>query len=180
LRGEGAGGTHRWERYLQAIDEAVLFFGPYNVGVHLIAGLGETEKEMVEIIDSCHKKGALTHLFSFFPEKGSVMQDHPRPTIESYRRIQLARYLINESIADQSGFIFTDSGEIAGFGIDIEPLLRKGIPFMTSGCPGKDGVMACNRPYGNERPGEPTRNYHFIPDDDDIKTITAQIPDVRI
>ena len=173
-RGKGVKGPHRWERYIQAVDEAVSVFGRYNAGVHLIVGLGETEEEMTRIIDACYKKGALTHLFSFYPEPGSLMENHPRPSIESYRRIQLARYLINEGIRDYSGFTFSGSGELTDFGIDIDPYIKCGLPFMTSGCPGKDGLMACNRPYSNERPSEPIRNYHFIPDEDDIDIIASQ------
>jgi len=175
LRGPGVKGPHRWERYLRALDEAVTVFGPYNAGVHLIVGLGETEEEMARFIDRCYKKGALTHLFSFFPEPGSLMENHPRPSIESYRRIQLARHLINESIRESADFTFTESGEIADFGIDISPYIQSGVPFMTSGCPGADGRMACNRPYSNERPSEPIRNYHFIPDADDIENIKSQV-----
>jgi biotin synthase len=175
LRGKGVKGPHIWERYQVAIDDAVRVFGAYNAGVHLIVGLGETEREMVQIIDDCHNRGALTHLFSFYPEPGSFMESHPRPCIESYRKIQIARYLINESICDITQFTFTDMGELMDFGIDIEPYIKIGSPFMTSGCPGKDGILACNRPYSNERPSEPIRNFYFTPDEEDIKMISTQI-----
>ena len=175
LRGSGTGGPHKWQRYFQAVDEAVAVFGKYNVGVHLIVGLGETEKEMVQIIDDCYRKGALTHLFSFFPEQGSALTDHPRPDLDSYRRIQLARYLINEDSRCYSDFAFAPDGKLIDFGIDISPYIEKGIPFMTSGCPGRDGMMACNRPFSNERPSEPMRNYHFIPNDDDKRLIASQL-----
>ena len=175
LRGAGVGGPHKWERYFEALEEAVSVFGRYKAGVHLIVGLGETEKEMAAIIDECHKMGVLTHLFSFYPEPGSLLENWKRPSIGQYRRIQLARYLINESICSFSDFSFSAAGEIAGFGVDIDPFIEKGLPFMTSGCPGKDGVMACNRPFSNERPSEAIRNFFFMPDDDDKKLILSQI-----
>ena len=106
LRGGGVSGPHRWERYWRVVKEAVQIFGKYDVGIHLIVGLGETEKEMIETIQRAHDIGALSHLFSFFPEGGSQMQHHKQPPIGSYRRVQLARYLINKDItsADRMKF----------------------------------------------------------------------------
>ena len=175
LRGKAAGGPHKWDRYLQSVDDAVSVFGEYKTGVHLIVGLGETEKEIVQTIDYFHQKGALTHLFSFYPEQGSLMENHPRPAVGGYRRIQLARYLINESVCDFSSFTFSEKGALVDFGIDIQPFIAIGTPFMTSGCPGSDGFLACNRPYSNERPSEPIRNYHFVPNEEDKKMITTQM-----
>jgi biotin synthase len=50
-----------------------------------------------------------------------------------------------------------------------------GEPFMTSGCPGRDGKVACNRPYGNERPSGPIRNFPFMPEKEDIEEIKKQM-----
>ena len=66
---------------------------------------------------------------------------------------------------------FDGMGRLTDFGVDIDPLLRMGEPFMTSGCPGRDGKVACNRPYGNERPSGPIRNFPFMPEPDDIDEI---------
>jgi biotin synthase len=175
LRGSGVGGPHKWDRYFQAVDEAVAVFGKYNAGVHLIVGIGETEMEMAKMIDHCYKRGALTHLFSFFPEAGSLLEKHERPTMGTYRRMQIARYLICEAGKSFSDFTFSEDGKLMDFGADVDKLIEIGLPFMTSGCPGKDGLMACNRPFSNERPSEPLRNYHFTPDDDDKKMIACQI-----
>jgi biotin synthase len=46
---------------------------------------------------------------------------------------------------------------------------------MTSGCPGKDKKVACNRPYGNERPSGPIRNFPFMPEPEDIEEIRMQM-----
>ena len=175
LRGSGAGGPHRWNRYLKAAEEAVEVFGKYKAGVHLIAGIGETENEIIRFIDQCHRMGAVTHLFSFFPEAGSPMENHPRPSMGKYRRIQLARYLINESICKYEDFAFSPDGRLVDFGVETGKYIEAGVPFMTSGCPGKDGAVACNRPFGNERPSEPIRNFHFMPDSDDKQMIASQI-----
>lgn len=174
-RGKSAGGPHRWERFWECLAEAIDVFGKYNVGVHLIVGLGETEEQMVKTIDKSYKMGALAHLFSFFPEAGSRMEKWLQPSLGQYRRIQIARYLINEGIIDYSHINFSPEGQIINFGIDIDPYIEKGIAFMTSGCPGENGLTACNRPFGNERASEPMRNYPFLPAADDLKIIRPQI-----
>ena len=115
------------------------------------------------------------HLFSFYPESGSRLESHPRPAMGRYRRMQLARYLINESISRYADFRFSPSGELIDFGVEIDEYIEKGDPFMTSGCPGRDGRVACNRPYGNERPSEPIRNYHFMPEFEDKQLIASQL-----
>lgn len=174
-RGAGVGGPHQWDRYWEAVDEAVDVFGRCKAGVHLIVGLGETEQEMVATIDRAMQRGALTHLFSFFPEKGSSLANLGQPVLASYRRIQLARYLINEQIIDGRSIQYDAAGQIISFGLPIEPYLALGTPFMTSGCPGSNGRLACNRPFGNERASEPFRNYPFQPEPADIADIQAQM-----
>ncbi len=175
LRGKGVGGPHQWDHYWDVVRMAVNVFGRFQVGIHLIVGLGETEKEMVETIQRGQEMGAHTHLFSFFPEKGSPMEGYSPPPLDQYRRIQLARWIINESLGSANQMKFDRNGRLTDFGIDINPLIQIGEPFMTSGCPGRDGKVACNRPYGNERPSGPIRNFPFIPESEDIEEIKNQL-----
>lgn len=175
LRGKGVNGPHRWDHYWEVVRMAVDIFGKFNVGIHLIVGLGETESEMVHAIQRGQAMGASTHLFSFFPEKGSPMEGHPPPPIDQYRRIQLARWIINEGLGSIDQIAFDQMGRLIDFGRDIESLIQAGEPFMTSGCPGRDGKVACNRPYGNERPSGPIRNFPFIPEKEDIEDIKKQL-----
>lgn len=175
LRGKGVNGPHRWDHYWKVIEMATNVFGKFFVGIHLIVGLGETEKEMVQAIQRGQNMGAYTHLFSFFPEKGSPMEDHPLPPLGQYRRIQLARWIINEGLGSLGQMRFDEKGELIDFGMDIGPLIQMGEPFMTSGCPGRDGKVACNRPYGNERPSGPIRNFPFLPEPEDIEEIRDQL-----
>jgi len=175
LRGKGAGGPHRLDHYWDVVRMAVGVFGRFHVGIHLIVGLGETEKEMVETIQKGQDMGAYTHLFSFYPEKGSPMEDHSPPPLSQYRRIQLARWIINEVLGSVNQMKFDETGRLVDFGIDINPLIQMGEPFMTSGCPGRDGKVACNRPYGNERPSGPIRNFPFMPEPEDIEEIKKQL-----
>lgn len=175
LRGRGVGGPHRWDHYWDVVTMAADVFGRFQAGIHLIVGLGETEKEMVETIQKAHDIGCHTHLFSFFPEKGSPMENHSLPPLDQYRRIQLARWIINEGLGSLRRMRFDEEEKLAGFGLDVGPLIQMGEPFMTSGCPGKDGKVACNRPYGNERPSGPIRNFPFMPEPEDIEEIRNQL-----
>lgn len=184
LRGRGIMGPHRWGKYWKTIRDAVGIFGMGNVGIHLIVGLGETEQEMVNTIQAAHDLGASTHPFSFFPEDGSVMANHPQPPIGKYRRIQVARYLINKGITSAGMMKFDDSGRLIGFGIDeatYRDIVGSGLPFMTSGCSGRNRENACNRPFSDYTAyqayiGE-VRNYPFIPNKEDIALIVRQLND---
>jgi biotin synthase len=182
LRGRGVGGPHRWLKYWKTIEEAVDIFGRFNVGVHLMVGLGEKEKHMVEAIQRANNLGAKTHLFSFFPEEKSFMQDSPQPPIGKYRRIQLARYLVNGGLADVKEMVFDKDGQLRNYSVEKETLdqvIKSGLPFMTSGCRGKTAENACNRPFANCTPyqaymGE-LRNYPFQPNKKDVELIRKQI-----
>jgi biotin synthase len=175
LRGRGVGGPHQWDHYWDVTRIAVSVFGRFYVGIHLIVGLGETEKEMVDAIQKGQNMGVYTHLFSFFPEMGSPMEKHSRPPLGQYRRIQLARWVINEGLGSSGQMKFGEGGRLIDLGMDIDSLIQIGEPFMTSGCPGRDGKVACNRPYGNERPSGPIRNFPFVPNKEDIEEIRRQL-----
>lgn len=184
LRGRGVLGPHRWEKYWRTIDEAVRTFGRYNVGIHLIVGLGEREQDMIETIQRAYDMGALTHLFSFFPEEGSSMQGYSQPPIGSYRRVQLARDLINKGMTTADKMRFNVEGKLTEFGVDggmLDEAIDSGLPFMTSGCSTKKRESACNRPFSDFTPyqayiGE-LRNYPFVPNKEDVKIVRKQLWD---
>lgn len=176
-RGANVKGPHQWDSFWESVGDAVAVFGRHMAGIHLIVGLGESEQEMVKAIARAYQMGAMTHLFSFFPEEGSLMQNSPQPPLGQYRRVQIARYLLNEGIIGFNDVRFSLEGQIVDFGVDIGPYVKEGQAFMTSGCPGKDGQVACNRPFGNERASEAMRNYPFLPGSREIETIHSQIWD---
>ncbi len=182
FRGKGVRGPHEWDRYWKVLEDAVDVFGKGMVGVHLIVGLGETERQMVETIQKAHDLGACTHLFSFYPEDGSALEKLARPAVGHYHRVQLARWLIDNGQGSLKKMKFNRKGQITGFGVDkkaLDRMIDEGEAFMTSGCPGKDGKVSCNRPYGNERPSEKLRNYPFLPDKKDVKEIRSALGDYR-
>ena len=100
--------------------------------------------------------GVTVGLFAFTPIRGTTMGDRLPPPIGSYRRAQIAHYLIKNHLSSVERFGFSAEGRITDFGLEREELLRilaDGRAFQTSGCPG------CNRPYYNERPGGTMYNY---------------------
>ncbi|OGN91765.1 MAG: hypothetical protein A2Z75_06210 [Chloroflexi bacterium RBG_13_50_10] len=184
LRGKGVGGPHRWDRYWKTVEEGVEVFGRFKVGIHLIVGVGETEEEILRTIQTAYDIGALSHLFSFFPEPGSAMKDCTQPPVGSYRRVQLARHLINKGMARADGMAFDANGKLVDFGVSeavLDEAVSSGLPFMTSGCDGKSMANACNRPFSNCTPyqaymGE-LRNYPFKPAAEDVEVIREQMRD---
>lgn len=178
LRGKPAGGPHNWEHYWKSYEKAIEVFGQGMVGTHLIYGLGETEKELIETIDRAREMGGCTHLFCFFPEKMSALKDLGQPSPNGYRRIQMARWLIDNDLSRASRMTFDEEGRVLDFGVGpevYEQALAGGQPFMTSGCPGASGKVACNRPFGNEKPGPDLRNYPFDLSPEDVALVREQI-----
>ena len=177
-RGKGEAGPHRWKKYCQVFEDAVAVIGERKVGSHWITGMGESEREMVDVMRRTRDIGGFTHLFSFYPECGSRLAEHTQPTMGQYRRIQLARYLIDYDHAGNIEFEYTPDGRICGYNIapeKLDPNIDSGEPFRTSGCPDPHGEVACNRPYANSLPGPDIRNFPFKPENDDILKVRAEL-----
>jgi biotin synthase len=177
-RGNGVKGPHRWSHYWDTLRAAVGVFGRRKVGTHLIVGLGETEQEMAAIFQCVHDLGSLLHLFSFFAESNSQLQEMASPPWASYLRLQLARYVIEEDLSRQEWFHFDGNQEIAHFGLTeskLKELVTTGLPFLTSGCPDTEGNVACNRPFGNCLPGPRQWNYPYLPNQEELGLICKEL-----
>ena len=177
-RGKGVSGPHRWKRYWEIMEGAVEIFGPYNVGAHLMVGMGETEEEMTGIIEKIWQMGVENHLFSFFPEQGSRLMDKSQPPWSTYLRIQLARYLIEEDLVSFSDMTFDKQGHIMDFGLNsggLQKIMNTGVPFMTTGCSDREGKVACNRPFGNCLPDVKQWNYPYPPNEEELDLIRKNI-----
>lgn len=171
VKGKSAGGPYAWQKQLDLLRDAVAIFGKDNVSTHLIVGLGETEKEMVSIIQNCADMAVLPGLFAFTPIQGTPLESRCQPPIESYRRLQVARFLIVQG-ARAENMNFNEKEEIVDLGVKREALqsiVKSGIPFLTSGCP------SCNRPYYNEKPGGPIYNYPRRPTPKEIAQIMEDL-----
>ena len=59
-------------------------FGPPHVGAHLMVGMGETEKQMVALMERLWHMGVMNHLFAFFAEEGSQLGNRPQPPWPTY------------------------------------------------------------------------------------------------
>ena len=124
---------------------------------------------------------ALRIYFHFFPESDSMLAKLKAPEISHYRRIQLARYLIDEDLSSIDKFSFNKSGRLISINMPKKTLIENiesGKPFLTSGCPDKDGNVACNRPFSNSKPSDEIRNFPFLPDKNDIKIIVEELADL--
>ncbi|MHA1681086.1 MAG: radical SAM protein [Promethearchaeota archaeon] len=185
LRGKGVKGPHSWNKYWKTISDAIEIFGSSHTGIHLVIGVGETEKEAIELMQKIHDAGSDTHLFSFFPEPGSAMEHEPQPGIGTYRRIQLAREAIHRDLTTLNRMSFNESGQVVDFGMMEKAqsmLIDDGIAFMTQGCKDDaDGFITCNRPYSNCTPFQAAkgelRNFPFKPEREDLLLIKKQLRD---
>ncbi|MDH5483540.1 MAG: radical SAM protein [Candidatus Bathyarchaeota archaeon] len=156
VKGMSAGGPYRWENQFKMLNEAVSVFGEGKASTHLIVGLGETERDMVNAIQKCVNMGVLPALFAFTPISGTALERNAQPQIQKYRRIQIARYLILSGIGKYEDMHFDERNCISDFGVEkkiLTEIVQSGTPFLTSGCPN------CNRPYYNEKPSGPIYNY---------------------
>ncbi len=177
-RGRGVDSPHKYEKYWQAMEWAAEVFGPERFGAHLICGMGESEREILEVAQAIRDLGGHNHMFAFYPERGSMMEDWPPVDRGQWRRVQLARYVIDYAGGHVSRMRFDAEGRVVDYGLpreDVEALITSGKPFRTSGCPGKeDDVSACNRPYGDSTPTD-ILSFPFAPQVQDVAAIRRQM-----
>lgn len=150
---EAKGG--QWQRQFDLLCTAAQLY-PGRIGTHLIAGLGETEQEMAMTLQEMVNRQVTIGLFAFTPVAGTQWGQRPPPSLSSYRRIQVALYLLTIAACRVQDWNFSGTGQILSYGLSrqrLRELLMDGHAFLTAGCPG------CNRPYYNERPGKAMYNY---------------------
>ena len=94
-RGSGVQSPHSWDKYWEILHAAAEIFGPERFGAHLIVGMGESDHDVLTQVQKIRDLGGHSHMFAFFPERGSLMDHLPPAPRPQWRRIQLARYLID-------------------------------------------------------------------------------------
>jgi len=67
------------ERYLQAFAEAVPVFGRGQVSTYLLAGLGDTQEEILRLCERLIALGVYPFVVPFVPIGGTPLEDHPPP-----------------------------------------------------------------------------------------------------
>lgn len=172
VKGKKVGNYYSWENQFEMFSLAQSVFGKDKVSTHIIVGLGETEREAVEVIQQCVDLGILPALFAFTPIRGTTLEKNAPPKLDSYRRVQLARHLIISGITKFSSISFNETEEITGYGVIpeiLEQVIQEGTAFQTSGCPD------CNRPYYNEKPSGPFYNYSRKPKIEEIQGIKKEL-----
>ena len=178
-RGKGVQSPHTWKKYWEILMDAREIFGPQKFGAHVIIGMGETEHDALTLIQQLVDLGGHSHLFCFFPEKGSLMDHLPATPRDQWRRVQLARYLIDYRGVNVKAMRFDDRGRVVDFGLpqpELDAIIDAGTAFRTSGCPGKfaEDVSACDRPYGDSPPSN-IASYPFAPNKGDVRKIRRQL-----
>ncbi|ACS33914.1 radical SAM protein [Thermococcus gammatolerans] len=157
-----------WDEMWGFAERIVEVLGPGKALIHVIVGLGETDRELVEVFERAYSIGADVSLFAFTPLKGTRLENLEPPSVERYRKVQLARWLIERDLGDR---ILFEGESIAGF--DLEDIEVPPAVFATHGCP------ACNRPYYNERPGGELYNFPFPPEERYVKKIISALQGER-
>ncbi|HET6802055.1 MAG TPA: radical SAM protein [Casimicrobiaceae bacterium] len=178
-RGRGVQSPHTWRKYWEILMDAREIFGPQKFGAHIIVGMGETEHDVLSLVQQLVDLGGHSHMFCFFPEKGSLMDHLPATPRDQWRRVQLARYLIDYRGVRVDQMTFDDAGRVSDFGLapaELDDVIDTGIAFRTSGCPGKfaDDISACDRPYGDSPPSD-IASYPFQPNARDLGKLRRQL-----
>jgi biotin synthase-related radical SAM superfamily protein len=178
-RGAGVRSPHSWDKYWEILYAAAEIFGPERFGAHLIVGMGESDQDVLTQVQKIRDLGGHSHMFAFFPERGSLMDHLPPAPRPQWRRIQLARYLIDYRDHRLERMRFDAHGTLTDFGLpqeEIDAMIDAGTAFRTSGCPGKeaDDISACDRPYGDSPPRD-IASYPFKLNRNDIRKVRRQI-----
>ncbi|AKH68939.1 radical SAM protein, MSMEG_0568 family [Spongiibacter sp. IMCC21906] len=66
-------------RYMSAFAKAVSLFGAGNVSTYILAGLGDTEDEIITMSLNLIDMGVYPFVVPFVPVAGTPLADHPRP-----------------------------------------------------------------------------------------------------
>ena len=178
-RGRGVQSPHSWDKYWEILHAAAEIFGPERFGAHLIVGMGESDHDVLTQVQTIRDLGGHSHMFAFFPEAGSLMDHLPPVPRPQWRRVQLARYLIDYRGHRLERMGFDETGRLVDFGwpsAELDGIIAAGIAFRTSGCPGKeaDDISACDRPYGDSPPSD-IASYPFQPNGHDLRRIRSQL-----
>ena len=145
---KGGSWQNRWDLLCACAERF-----PGRMTTHLIVGLGETEKEMWQVICECYKRQITVGLFAFTPLKGTKFADRQPPDRGSYRRLQIGLELLKKGY--EAAVVEFEGESITKINVPaLWEVLADGHAFRTTGC------EDCNRPYYNEKPRDVLYNYH--------------------
>lgn len=177
-----SGGGLSWDKYWEVVADSRELFGPWKVNCHTLVGLGETDHDLVSLFTTLRDRQVYSYLFCFNPEPDSRLADHPKSPLRRWRRMQLAKHLVEEEGFQLDDFAFDEAGALtrvpgdpSAAGDIVRDAVESGVPFMTDGCPGPNGEPGCTRPYGSYGPAEPFRDFPFPPNNDDMTAIRGEL-----
>ncbi|MHB8657610.1 MAG: radical SAM protein [Solirubrobacteraceae bacterium] len=176
LRTDVPKGGLKWSQYWRIVDGAREIFGPWKVNCHTLVGLGERDCDLLGIFGRLLDRQIFSYLFCFNPEPDSRMGHLPKTPLRRWRRIQLAKFLLEERGLDPDAFRYDDDGALAAIHAPrglIDEVIADGHAFMTNGCPSSGGEPGCTRPMGSWRPTEDPRDFPWRPDGAESQEIRA-------
>ena len=96
-------GGLKWDQYWQIVGHAREIYGPWHVNCHTLVGLGESDAQLMGMFERLLDQEIFSYLFCFNPEPDSRLGDRPKTPVERWRRIQLAKFLLEERGLDPVG-----------------------------------------------------------------------------
>lgn len=171
-------GGLRWENYWQIVSESRETYGPWNVNCHLLVGLGETDRDLMTMFEDLLHRQIFSYLFCFNPEPDSRLAAHPKSSVRRWRRVQLAKFLLEEVGFELPAFEYDEQGALRHIHASpelVERVVEEGYAFMTNGCPSHAGEPGCTRPMGSWRPDEDPRDYPWQPEVADRAAVREQL-----
>ncbi len=178
IRSDVPKGGLKWDNYWQVVEKSRDIYGPWKVNCHTLVGLGENDRDLMATFERLLERQVFSYLFCFNPEPDSAMAEHPKTSVNRWRRVQLAKFLLEECGLEPPAFDFDDDGALARIRAPaelVERVVHDGYAFMTNGCPGVGGEPGCTRPMGSWRPSEAPRDYPWQPTADDRASIHAEL-----
>ncbi len=178
VRSDVPKGGLSWDNYWEIVELARQTYGPWKVNCHTLVGLGETDRDLMETFDRLLGRQIFSYLFCFNPEPDSAMAGHPKSSVTRWRRIQLAKFLLEEGGFEPQAFDYEDDGSLKRIHAPVDLVDRvvgDGYAFMTNGCPSSGGEPGCTRPMGSWRPSEAPRDYPWQPTAADRSTALEEL-----
>ncbi|MHB1534248.1 MAG: radical SAM protein [Acidimicrobiales bacterium] len=167
-----------WAKYWSVVDDSRDVFGPWKVNCHALVGLGESDRQLVELFIRLRDRQIFSYLFCFNPEPDSRLGGREKSSLQRWRRVQLVKHLIESENLGWEHVDFDDDGALThlrGPSTLVQSAIDSGTPFMTNGCPGEKGEPGCTRPYGSYKPSEAFRDFPFLPEGSDLQQIRADL-----
>ncbi|MGO9971540.1 MAG: radical SAM protein [Solirubrobacteraceae bacterium] len=178
LRTDVPNGALSWAQYWRTVEQAREIFGPWRVNCHVLVGLGESDSDLIAMFAALLDRQVYSYLFCFNPEPDSRMADCQRTPLRRWRRIQLAKLLLEERGLDPAAFRFDDDGALAAIHVPralVDAVISDGHAFMTNGCASAGGEPGCTRPMGSWRASETPRDFPWRPTRAELLEIAAAL-----